>query len=131
MSRSGFLLAAGAGAGLRAGMAIGAGWLLKDAVQAVVATLDRNAASALTTLLLLFGIWVGSKLWQKCRFRKISAVPHISTTALSAAMATPEPPLLDLPGETMIAQTGTIIGARVAEHDFLHEVVGDWPQVDV
>jgi rhodanese-related sulfurtransferase len=44
-------------------------------------------------------------------------------------MGTAQPPLLlDLRGATMIAQTGPIIGARVAEHDFLHEAVGDWPK---
>jgi len=129
MSQPGFLLAAGVGAGLWAGLAIGAGWVLKDTVQSVVATLDRHAARALTTLLLLFGIWLGWKLWKKYRFRKFCAVPHISADELIAALATAEPPLLlDLRGATMIAETGTIMGAKVAEHDFLHDAVGDWPK---
>lgn len=129
MSQPGFLLAAGVGAGLWAGLSIGAGWLLKDTVQSVVAALDRNAARALTVLLLLLGSWVGWKLWQKYRFRKLCAVPHISADELIAAMATAEPPLLlDLRGATMIAETGTISGARIAEHDLLDQAVGDWPK---
>lgn len=28
----------------------------------------------------------------------------------------------------MIADAGPIIGARVAEHDFLRDAVGDWPK---
>ncbi|MBS1227750.1 MAG: DedA [Proteobacteria bacterium] len=129
MSLPGFLLAAGVGAGLWAGLSIGAGWLLKDTVQSVVAALDRNAARALTVLLLLLGSWLGWKLWQKYRFRMFCAVPHISADELIAAMATAEPPLLlDLRGATMIAETGTINGARIAEHDFLDQAVGDWPK---
>jgi len=129
MSLPGFLLAAGVGAGLWAGLAIGAGWLLKDTVQSVVAALDRNAARALTMLLLLLGSWLGWKLWQKYRFRKLCAVPHISADELVAAMATAEPPLLlDLRGATMISETGTINGARIAEHDFLYQAVDDWPK---
>lgn len=36
--------------------------------------------------------------------------------------------ILDLRGATMIAATGPIPGATVAEHDFLHDAVGDWPK---
>lgn len=129
MSQPGFLLASGIGAGLWAGLAIGAGWLLQDAVQSAIAALEQHAARALMMLLFLFGIWLGWKLWQKYRFRKFCSVPHISPDELIAAMETAQPPLLlDLRGATMIAQTGPIIGARVAEHDFLNEAVGDWPK---
>jgi len=38
------------------------------------------------------------------------------------------PLLLDLRGATMIAETGPIPGAVVAEHDFLRDAVGDWPK---
>ncbi len=129
MSQPGFLLASGVGAGLWAGLALGAGWLLQDAVQAAIAALDQHAARAAMVLLLLFAVWLGWKLWQKYRFRKFCAVPHITPDELFAAMAMDQPPLLlDLRGATMIAETGPIIGARVAEHDFLHETVGDWPK---
>lgn len=129
MSQAGFLLAAGVGAALWAGAALGAGWLLQDAVQSAIAALDRHAARALFVVLVLLAVWLGWKLWQKYRFRKFCAVPHVTPAELLAALDSDTPPLvLDLRGATMIAATGPIVGARVAEHDFLHEAVGDWPK---
>lgn len=129
MSQAGFLLAAGVGAALWAGAALGAGWLLQDAVQSAIAALDRHAARALLVVLVLLAVWLGWKLWQKYRFRKFCAVPHVTPAELLAALGSDTPPLvLDLRGATMIAATGPIVGARVAEHDFLHEAVGDWPK---
>lgn len=129
MHQAGFLLAAGIGAGLWAGVALGAGWVLQDAVQATIAALEREANQALTLILLLAAIWLGWKLWQKYRFRQLSAVPHISPQELAAALMSDSPPLvLDLRGATMIAETGPIRGATVAEHDFLHDAVGAWPK---
>lgn len=70
MARTGFLLAAAVGAGLWAGLALGAGWLMKDTVQAVIDGLEANAgravgigAGAAAT------VWLGWKLWQKYRLR--------------------------------------------------------------
>lgn len=129
MSQAGFLLAAGVGAALWAGAALGAGWLLQDAVQSAIAALERHAARALLVVLVLLAVWLGWKLWQKYRFRKFCAVPHVTPAELLAALDSDTPPLvLDLRGATMIAATGPIVGARVAEHDFLHEAVGDWPK---
>lgn len=129
MHQGGFLLAAAVGAGLWAGLAIGAGWLLQDTVQSAIVALDRHAARALGVILVVAAIWLGWKLWQKYRFRKFCAVPHVTPAELLAALDSATPPLvLDLRGASMIAATGPIVGARVAEHDFLHEAVGDWPK---
>jgi membrane protein DedA with SNARE-associated domain/rhodanese-related sulfurtransferase len=129
MNQLGFLLAAGIGAGLWAGLALGAGWFLQDAVQSAVTMLDRHASRALVLILVLLGVWLSWKLWQKYRFRKFCAVPHITPDELMAALDSDTPPLvLDLRGSTMIAETGPIVGAKVAEHDFLHDAVGDWPK---
>lgn len=129
MSQSGFLLAAALGAALWAGLALAAGWLLKDTVQAAIAMLELHAANAVLLALALLGIWLGWKLWQKYRFRKFCAVPHITPAELIAAMQADRPPLLlDLRSATMIAETGPIPGAKIAEHDFLHDAVGDWPK---
>lgn len=129
MNQLGFLLAAGIGAGLWAGLALGAGWFLQDAVQSAVTMLDRHASQALVLILVLLGVWLSWKLWQKYRFRKFCAVPHITPDELMAALDSDTPPLvLDLRGSAMIAETGPIVGAKVAEHDFLHDAVGDWPK---
>jgi membrane protein DedA with SNARE-associated domain/rhodanese-related sulfurtransferase len=129
MNLPGFLLAAGAGACLWAGLALGAGWILRDTVLSAIAALDRHAGRALIVVLALAGIWLGWKLWQKYRFRKFCAVPHITPDELLEALnGEQQPLLLDLRGATMIAETGPIPGATIAEHDRLHDAVGDWPK---
>jgi rhodanese-related sulfurtransferase len=91
--------------------------------------LERHAASVVEVVVLLLGLWLAWKLWQKHRFRKLSALPHISPGELLAAMNSDEPPLLlDLRGGTMIAGTAPVTGAVVAEHDRLQEAVRDWPK---
>lgn len=129
MSLPGFVLASAAGAALWAGLALVAGWVLRSEVQAVITALDRNAAGALLVVAAVIGLWLGWKLWQKYRFRRLSAVPHISIGELLAALDSNQPPLvLDLRGAIMVAETGPIPGAVVAEHDRLFEAVGDWPK---
>ncbi len=129
MGLPGFLLAAAAGAALWAGAALAAGWLLRQEVQTLVGALDRQAGGALMVLLGGVAIWLGWKLWQKYRFRKLSAVPHITPDELLAAQAAQRPLLLlDLRGAAMVAESGPIAGATIAEHDRLLDAVGDWPK---
>ena len=129
MSLAGFLLAAGIGALLWAGLAMGAGWLLRDAVPDAIAMLDRNATGALLVIVLALAVWLAWKLWQRVRFRRLSAVPHITPAELLAALEADAPPLLlDLRGASMVAETGPIPGAVVAEHDRLDHAVRDWPK---
>lgn len=129
MGLPGFLAAASAGAALWAGLALGAGWVLRGEVRTAIAALDERAGSVLLVALGLAALWLGWKLWQKYRFRRFCAVPHVSPEELRAALdGEPPPLLLDLRGATMIAETGPIPGARVAEHDRLLDAVGDWPK---
>ncbi|NTV72166.1 MAG: hypothetical protein HGA71_18750 [Azonexaceae bacterium] len=129
MRLPGFLLAAATGAALWAGLALGAGWLLRKEVSVAIAALDRNTGSALLLVVGVLAIWLAWKLWQKYRFRQLSAVPHITPVELMAALAGEQPPLvLDLRGQSMIAETGPIAGATVAEHDLLLDAVGEWPK---
>lgn len=129
MGLSGFLLASAIGAALWAGLALLTGWLLRDEVRAAIALLDRQAGSVLLILVVLAALWLAWKFWQKIRFRKFAAVPHITPDELLQAIVSGEPPLiLDLRGATMIAQTGPLPGASVAEHDRLLDAVGSWPK---
>jgi membrane protein DedA with SNARE-associated domain/rhodanese-related sulfurtransferase len=129
MSIAGFLLASGIGALLWAGLAMGAGWLLRGAVPDVIAALDRNAIGATFVVVLALATWLAWKLWQKYQFHKLSAVPHITAAELLAALDADAPPLLlDLRGASMVAETGPIPGAVVAEHDRLVPAVRDWPK---
>ncbi len=129
MALPGFLLAAAAGAALWAGLALGTGWVLRREVQTVISALDEQAGSVLVVVVGVVAIWLSWKLWQKYRFRKWSAVPHITPAELLAAMETQQPLLLlDLRGHSMVAETGPIVGATIAEHDRLLDAVGNWPR---
>jgi membrane protein DedA with SNARE-associated domain/rhodanese-related sulfurtransferase len=129
MSLSGFLLASGVGALLWAGLALGAGWLLRDAASDAITMLDRNGAVAALLLGLGLAGWLSWKLWQARQFRKLSTVPRITPAELFAALQTSAPPLvLDLRGPSMVAEMGPIPGAVIAEHDRLEQAVLDWPK---
>jgi membrane protein DedA with SNARE-associated domain/rhodanese-related sulfurtransferase len=129
MSLGGFLLAAGIGALLWAGLAMGAGWLLRSAVPDAIGVLDRNSPIAAMAVALALAAWLGWKIWQLRRFRRLSTVPHITADELFAALKLADAPLLlDLRGASMIAETGPIPGAVIAEHDHLEQAVRNWPK---
>jgi len=132
MALPGFLLAAAAGAALWAGLALAAGWVMRDEVRVAISALERNAEIAMAALALAIVAWLGWKLLQKHRFRKLSELPHITPSELLAIREAHEPVLLlDLRGSRMIAETGLIAGATVAEHDHLLEAVGQWPKTQL
>ena len=129
MALPGFVLAAASGAMLWAGLALGAGWVLRNEVRSAIEVLDQHAGSALIAAGGVVALWLAWKLWQKYRFRQLSAVPHITPGELVAAMESEHPPLLlDLRGHSMVAETGPIAGATIAEHDRLLDAVGHWPK---
>ncbi|MGE5384493.1 MAG: DedA family protein, partial [Betaproteobacteria bacterium] len=104
---AGFLLAAAVGAALWAGLALGAGWVLRDEVRRLIGVLEQNAGSALLIVISVLALWIAWKLWQKYRFGKLSALPHITPEALQEILAAREPLLfLDLRGESMATETG-------------------------
>lgn len=125
----GFLLAAGIGAGLWAGLALGVGWLLRTEVQMAIAFLEQHLGVAMTVATAAGAVWLGWKLWQKYRFRKLSAIAFLTPAELLDALQSPQPPLvLDLRGPAMVAQTGPIEGAVVAAADRPLESVAAWPR---
>lgn len=129
MPLPGFMLAAAAGAALWAGLALAAGWILRSEVQGAIAVLDRHARGALIAAAGMVAVWLGWKLWQRYRFRRLSAVPHITAGELLAAMASGQAPLLlDLRGAATLAESGPISGATLAEQDRLLDAVGSWPK---
>lgn len=129
MRLSSFLLAAATGAALWAGLALGAGWLLRAQVGALLDFIEQRADNLILLLLAALALWLAWKLWQKYRFRHFCAIPHITPDELLAALEAPQAPLvLDLRGQLMVAATGPISGATVAEHDRLLDAVGDWPK---
>jgi membrane protein DedA with SNARE-associated domain/rhodanese-related sulfurtransferase len=129
MSPAAFVLAAGIGALLWAGLAMGTGWLMRGAVHDAIAALDRHALTTAIVVVLALAASLAWKLWQRYRFRKLSAVPHITPVELLAALEADNPPLvLDLRGASLIAEAGPIPGAVATEHDHLDDAVRDWPK---
>lgn len=129
MSQPGFLVAAGIGAGLWAGLALGVGWLLQDTVKAAIVALDEHVGRLAAVVIVLLAAWLAWKVWQKYRFTKFSAIPHITPDELIDALQSERPPLmLDLRSATMIAATGPIPGAQSTTQDALLETVSAWPK---
>lgn len=130
MPLPGFIAAAGVGAALWAGAAILAGWLLRGEVQAAIAVLAEHGALAAGLLLAALAVWLAWKLWQKFRFERLAAIPHITPAELAVALHSAQPPLLlDLRGAALIAEHGPLPGlphataSVAAEHDRLSEAV--------
>lgn len=129
MALPSFLAAAGAGAALWAGGAILAGWLLREQVQEAIAALSANGGLVVGGVLAILVLWLGWKFWQKYRFERLAAIPHISPGELLDALASDQPPLLlDLRGAAMIAETGPIPGATVVAAEALEQAAAAWPK---
>lgn len=129
MGLPGFLLAAGIGAGLWAGLALLLGNLFQDQVQQVVVLLSAQGETAALAAFIVVGCWLAWKFWQKYRFRRTCGLPHIAVEDLMQLRRNGQPLLLlDLRGATMVRETGPIAGATVAEHDRLLDAVGAWPK---
>ncbi|MDT3670557.1 MAG: VTT domain-containing protein [Aromatoleum sp.] len=128
MPLPGFLLAAGAGAALWAGGAILAGWWLRDELQEALAVMSRQGTTVIVVVAGAVAGWLAWKLWQRYRFEKLAAIPHVTPLELMEALASETPPLLlDLRSAAMVAETGPIAGARAADVEKLLDAVGDWP----
>ena len=129
MSQPKFLLASAAGAALWAGVALGAGWFMQETVKATIALLDEHSGTAMVLALVLVGGWLGWKLWQKFRFRQLSAIPHITANELLSALAADHAPrVLDLRGAVMVAETPPIPGATHTTLELLPMAVAAWPK---
>jgi len=124
MSPLRFIAAAGLGAGLWAAIAIGAGWYLREKIQASLDAINQHATEAIGALVIAVVLWLGWKFWQKYRFERMAAIPHILPEDLVAILQSSTPLLLlDLRGGTTISQAGSIAGATPADLDSLPGVV--------
>lgn len=124
-----FIVAAAAGAGLWAGVGLGAGWMMRGAAPQLIAALEHHGATVAACALALAVLWLAWKLWQKHRFHQHSAMAQIAADELLIAMQSDRPPLLlDLRSAMLIDELGPIAGAVAAEYDRLHMAVGAWPK---
>jgi membrane protein DedA with SNARE-associated domain/rhodanese-related sulfurtransferase len=126
-----FFAAAGLGAGLWAGAAILAGWLLRAEVQWAIDAISRHGMTAAGAIVIAFGTWLAWKLWQKYRFERLAAIPHITAAELRTALDADRPPLLlDLRGKAAIASAGPIARATQVQLTDLPGAISHWPTHD-
>jgi membrane protein DedA with SNARE-associated domain/rhodanese-related sulfurtransferase len=129
MSLPSFIAASGIGAAAWAGAAILAGWLLRAEVKTALDLTGSHETAAVAAIALGLCAWLAWKLWQKHRFERLAAIPHNTPGELMAAMRSDAPPLLlDLRGDALIAQKGSIEGATQAHLDDLPKAVNHWPK---
>ena len=129
MPLASFLLASAIGAALWAGLALTAGWLMREELQKLLSFFSGNGTSLLVIAVAIVGVWILWKFWQKFRFERLAAIPRIKIDQLMTLMNSDAPPLLlDLRGAIMVAESIKIVGARVAEHTELKTAVADWPK---
>lgn len=122
-----FFAAAGLGAGLWAGAAILAGWLLRAEVQLAIDAISRHGMTAAGAIVVVFGTWLAWKLWQKYRFERLAAIPHITAAELRVALDSDRPPLLlDLRGKATIASAGPIARATQVQLADLPAAISHW-----
>ena len=129
MPMASFLLASGIGAALWAGLALTAGWLVREELQGLLSVFSGNGTSVIGIAVVIVSVWILWKFWQKARFERLAAIPRIKIDALMTLMNSDTPPLLlDLRGAILVAEGIKIDGARIAEHADLETAVGDWPK---
>lgn len=129
MPLPGFLLAAGVGAALWAGGAIVVGWGVRDELQDALVAMSQHGRTMLIAGGVALALWLAWKLWQRYRFMRLAAIPHVTPLELIEALASDAPPLfLDLRGPAMVASTAPITGATHADVENLLHAVRDWPR---
>lgn len=124
-----FMLASAGGAGLWAGLALGAGMLFEGQISLALEMLSLYGVRALTVLgfgLVVLLLW---KLIQKYRFDHAARMPHATPEELDALIQAGIPVrLLDLRSPRLIAETGALPGAVVADYEAADLEVADLPK---
>lgn len=124
-----FTLAAASGAALWAGLALLLGWLLRSQVAGLLAWMQAHGVVALLALGVALGLWLGSKVWRRQRFRWLAEMPHIEVDELLSALGSDAPPrVLDFRAPALIAEAGAIARATPVELRHLLRTVGGWPR---
>ncbi|MDE2430833.1 MAG: VTT domain-containing protein [Burkholderiales bacterium] len=132
MSRSAFLIASAIGAGLWAGLALIAGYALQAQIAVGTAFLSEHGVRIVTVFALILAAWMAWKFWQKKRFERLAAIPHISAKELAQAYADRQMPrIIDLRSKSMIKEAGSIPHAVVSELNAVGTIASGWPKEDL
>jgi membrane protein DedA with SNARE-associated domain/rhodanese-related sulfurtransferase len=119
-SRTRFIFFDTIGAALWGGSAIGLGYLFRDAVQDVLAVLERLGQIGIALALMAFALFLAMKWWQRARLFKQLRMARISPSELAKLIhAGLAPVVLDVRSEESRQRTGFIPNSRAVSQDKL------------
>ncbi|MDX2219196.1 MAG: DedA family protein/thiosulfate sulfurtransferase GlpE [Burkholderiales bacterium] len=108
-SRTQFIIFDALGAALWGGSAIGLGYLFRDAVNDVLAVLERLGQIGVVFALIAFGLFLAMKWWQRSRLFKQLRMARISPEELAGLIQSGRTPVvLDVRSEESRRRTGYI-----------------------
>ena len=107
-----FVLFDAIGAALWAGVAIGIGYLFRDAIEELIGTLARLGEIGIVLILVALAIFVAAKWWDRRRFFNELRMARISVEELAGMLdAGTAPMILDVRSTASQAEDGRIPGA--------------------
>src|SRR5437588_382745 len=104
------------GAGLWVGVGVALGYVFRDAISDVMATLSALGQYGLMLIILGFAIWIAVKWWQRRLFVKQLRMDRVSVEELRRLMEEKKlTAIVDVRSPMMQASTGRIPGARTID----------------
>lgn len=121
-SRIKFIFFDALGAALWGGSAIGLGYLFRDAVNDVLAVLERLGQIGIAMALIAFGLFLAMKWWQRVRLFKQLRMARISPNELAEMIdAGLSPVVLDVRSQESRQRTGYIPSSKPIQQDKLDD----------
>jgi membrane protein DedA with SNARE-associated domain/rhodanese-related sulfurtransferase len=125
-SRTRFIFFDGLGAAIWGGSAIGLGYLFRDAVNDVLAVLERLGQIGIALAVLAFAIFLATKWWQRARLFKQLRMARISVAELADMIKDGlSPVVLDVRSEESRKRTGYIPSSKAVQRDHIDDGLND------
>jgi membrane protein DedA with SNARE-associated domain/rhodanese-related sulfurtransferase len=117
-----FVLFDSIGAALWAGLAIGVGFLFRNAVNDVLVVLEQLGKWGMVTVVALFAAFILFKWWQRQRFYRQLRMARVSVEELNGMLERGErPTILDVRSQASQEIDGRIPGARAVSNETLEQ----------
>ena len=111
-----FVLFDSIGAGLWVGLGVGLGYIFRDAIASVMATLSALGQYGLMLIIAGFVVWIAVKWWRRRMFIKQLHMDRVSVDELHTLMDESKVnAIVDVRSPLMQASTGRIPGARTVD----------------
>jgi membrane protein DedA with SNARE-associated domain/rhodanese-related sulfurtransferase len=132
-SRTRFIFFDGLGAAIWGGSAIGLGYLFRDAVNDVLAVLERLGQIGIALAVLAFAIFLATKWWQRVRLFKQLRMARISVSELADMIKDGlSPVVLDVRTEESRKRTGYIPSSKPVQRDHIDDgLEGISPETEI